>query len=74
MSAVENASTREEMPERGTRFEVLKLLDSSACRLHVSREELVLALSDKSEAKRFKQKHGIDPRSISSLLAGLFAG
>lgn len=53
---------------------VLELLDSGACRLNVSREELVLALADKSEARRFKEKHGVDPQNVGSLVAGLFAG
>ena len=53
---------------------VLEAIDAGACRLHVSREELVLALADKDEAKRFKKKHGVDPRNVGSLVAGLFAG
>jgi predicted MFS family arabinose efflux permease len=53
---------------------VLNLLDAGACRLHVSREELVLALADKDEAKRFRKEHGVDPRNVGSLVAGLFAG
>lgn len=49
----------------------LELLDTGACRLRVSREELVLGLSSDKEAKRFKQQHGVDPRSVTSLLGGL---
>ena len=48
--------------------QALKLLDSSACKLGSSREELVLAIADKDEAKRFEQKHGVDPRTASGLL------
>jgi hypothetical protein len=51
--------------------QVLKLLDSTACKLGSSREELVLALADKDEAKRFKEEHGVDPRTVSGLLRAL---
>jgi MFS family permease len=51
--------------------QVLKLLDSTACKLGSSREELVLALADKSEAERFKREHGVDPRTIGGLLTAL---
>jgi Major Facilitator Superfamily len=49
----------------------LQALDATACRLHSSREELVLALADPAEAKRFQQRHGTDPRSPGSLIQGL---
>lgn len=49
----------------------LEVLDAGACRLRVSREELVLALADEDAAKRFEQRHGVDPRSVTSLLGGL---
>jgi MFS family permease len=48
--------------------QALKLLDSSACKLGSSREELVLAIADKDEAKRFEREHGVDPRTASGLL------
>jgi MFS family permease len=51
--------------------QVLKLLDSTACKLGSSREELVLALADKSEAKRFEREHGVDPRTVGGLLQAL---
>ncbi|HEY4280015.1 MAG TPA: MFS transporter [Conexibacter sp.] len=51
----------------------LQLIDAGACRLGVSREELVLALSSDSEAKKFETKHGVDPRSVTSLLGGLLS-
>jgi hypothetical protein len=53
---------------------VLALLDQAACRLGSSREELVLALADKEDAKRFQEKHGVDPRSVGGLLGGLLGG
>ncbi len=47
---------------------VLRGLDAVACRLGASREELVLALADKSEAERFRRRHGFSPRSVEALL------
>jgi MFS family permease len=47
---------------------VLRGLDVTACRLGASREELVLALADKSEAERFRRRHGVSPRSFQALL------
>ena len=47
---------------------VLKAVDGAACRLGATREELVLALADKSEAQRFEDKHGVDPRTIGAFL------
>jgi hypothetical protein len=52
----------------------LELLDSTACRLHASREELVLALADDEDRRRFEDRHGVDPRSLSSVLGALFSG
>jgi predicted MFS family arabinose efflux permease len=52
----------------------LDLLDKAACRLGSSREELVLALSNKGDAKRFEAEHGVNPRSVAGLLGGLFLG
>ncbi len=49
----------------------LEAIDAGACRLRVSREALVLALADEDEAKRFEQRYGVDPRSVTSLLGGL---
>ena len=54
--------------------QALKLLDSTACRLHSSREELVLALADPKDRERFKERHGVDVRSISSVLGSLISG
>ncbi|MEA2268296.1 MAG: hypothetical protein QOC64_906, partial [Solirubrobacteraceae bacterium] len=52
----------------------LQLLDATACQLGSSREELVLALSDPAEARRFKERHGVDPRSVGGLLQVLLGG
>jgi hypothetical protein len=52
----------------------LELLDTTACRLHASREELVLALADAQDRKRFVERHGVDPRSPASVLGGLLGG
>jgi MFS family permease len=49
----------------------LEALDSAACRLHTSREELVLGLASEEGAQQFEQRHGVDPRSAGSLLQGL---
>jgi hypothetical protein len=51
--------------------QALRLLDSTACKLGSSREELVLAIADKDEAKRFKREHGVDPRTAAGLLQAL---
>src|SRR4051812_1125469 len=50
----------------------LRQLDKSACKIGSSREELVLALADKGEAKTFKEKYGVDPRSAAGLIGLLF--
>jgi hypothetical protein len=54
--------------------QALRLLDSTACRLHASREEVVLALADEQDRKRFEEKHGVDVRSVSSVLGSLISG
>jgi MFS family permease len=48
--------------------QVLRLLDSAACKAGSSREELVLALADKDEAKRFEREHGVNPRTAAGIL------
>jgi predicted MFS family arabinose efflux permease len=51
----------------------LAVLDQAACRLHTSREELVLALASPAEAKRFAAAHdGVNPHSIISPFISLF--
>ncbi len=52
----------------------LELLDVTACRLGSSREELVLALADTDDARRFEERHGTNPRSVTGLLSGLLGG
>jgi hypothetical protein len=43
----------------------LALVDQAACRLHTSREELVLALASRAESQRFAATHdGINPHAI----------
>jgi predicted MFS family arabinose efflux permease len=49
----------------------LEVLDTTACKVGATREELVLALADEQERKRFERRHGVDPRSLSTLLQGL---
>jgi predicted MFS family arabinose efflux permease len=51
--------------------QALALLDRAACRYGSSREELVLALADKDDAKRFQKEHGVNPRSALGILQGL---
>jgi MFS family permease len=54
--------------------QALKLLDTAACRVGSSREELVLGLADPDDARRFKAKHGVDPRSVAGVLGRLIGG
>lgn len=49
----------------------LELLDTTACKAGSTREELVLALADEQDRARFEREHGVDPRSLSTLLQGL---
>ncbi len=47
-------------------------LDAIACRLHTSREEIVLAFVDPAEGRRFAAAHpGYDPSAVTSLFGGL---
>jgi predicted MFS family arabinose efflux permease len=52
----------------------LTSLDRIACHFGSSREELVLALADSGEARRYKKRHGVDPRAGGNLLEGLIGG
>jgi predicted MFS family arabinose efflux permease len=54
--------------------QALALLDRAACRLGSSREELVLALADEDDAKRFQREHGVNPRTLRGVLQGLLGG
>jgi MFS family permease len=49
----------------------LELLDTTACRAGSTREELVLALTDDQDRRRFEARHGVDPRSLNTVLQGL---
>jgi len=49
----------------------LEALDAAACRFGSSREELVLALADEQAARRYEAEHGVDPRSLRSVVGGL---
>jgi hypothetical protein len=49
-------------------------LDQIACHFGSSREQLVLALADPGEARRYKARYGVDPRSAGNLLEGLIGG
>jgi predicted MFS family arabinose efflux permease len=51
----------------------LEVLDTTACKVGATREELVLGLADEQERERFERRHGVDPRSLSTLLQGLFS-
>jgi hypothetical protein len=50
------------------------VLDAAACRDGTSREELVLAIVDDREAKRYEAEHGRNPRDVLALLASLLGG
>ena len=54
--------------------QVLKGLDRTACKNGSSREELVLAIADDREARRYEAEHGRDPRDVLGLLASLLGG
>jgi hypothetical protein len=47
---------------------VLSALDGTACKLHVSREDLVLALADSGSLERFAREHGITNREAEELV------
>jgi hypothetical protein len=47
---------------------VLSALDGTACKLHVSREDLVLALADSGSLDRFAREHGITNREAEELV------
>jgi hypothetical protein len=47
---------------------VLSALDGAACRLHVSREEMVLALANADTRKQFVREHDISNAELESLV------
>jgi len=49
----------------------LMALDRAACLFGSSREELALALANATEARAYRRRYGVDPRSVSDLLGGL---
>jgi MFS family permease len=67
---------RRELPQTGgvegfLQDRALEVLDTSACRAGSTREELVLALADERDRRRFEHDHGVDPRSLSNILQSL---
>jgi hypothetical protein len=46
----------------------LVALDEAACRFGSSREELALALADEDAAQEYEERHGVNPRSLESLI------
>lgn len=74
--AIRDPCQRRELPNTGglegfIQNRALEVLDTTACRAGSSREELVLALADDADRRRFEREHGVDPRSLSTLLRGL---
>jgi hypothetical protein len=47
---------------------VLSALDGAACELHVSREEMVLALANQDSRERFARDHGISNERLEQLV------
>jgi hypothetical protein len=47
---------------------VLSSLDGAACELHVSREEMVLALANRDSRERFAREHGITNERLEQLV------
>ena len=47
---------------------VLSALDGAACELHVSREEMVLALANRDSRERFAREHGISNERLEQLV------
>jgi hypothetical protein len=78
--AILDPCTAKRTPARGggptgaLQQQALALLDKTACRLGSSREELVLALADEDDAKRFQREHGVNPRSLGGILRALLGG
>ena len=47
---------------------VLSSLDGAACKLHVSREDMVLALAKKDSREQFAREHGISNAKLEDLV------
>ena len=76
---LDSCTAKRKLPQTGglggfIQDQALRLLDTTACRYHASREELVLGLTSAADAKRFKERHGVDPRKIGGLLRALLGG
>jgi predicted MFS family arabinose efflux permease len=74
---IANPCEDRDVPKSGGLFgflqdSALTLADRAACKYGSSREELVLALADDAEQKRFEAKYGVNPRSAKDLLSGIF--
>jgi predicted MFS family arabinose efflux permease len=51
----------------------LRGLDIAACHFGSSREALVLALADSGDARRYQQRYGVNPRSLSSIVGSFLS-
>jgi hypothetical protein len=76
--AIRDPCQKRDLPQLGgvqgfLQDQALRLLDTTACKLGSSREELVLALADNEERRRFQERYGVDPRSAAGILGRLFA-
>jgi hypothetical protein len=76
--AIRDPCQKRDLPQLGgvqgfLQDQALRLLDTTACKLGSSREELVLALADNDERRRFQDRYGVDPRSAAGILGRLFA-
>jgi hypothetical protein len=49
----------------------LRGVDIAACQFGSTREELVLALANEDDARRYEAEYGVNPRSPSSVLSSL---
>jgi hypothetical protein len=49
--------------------EALRMLDEAACKAGSTREELALALFNRTRAREFEERYGVDPRSTIPLLS-----
>jgi MFS family permease len=52
----------------------LVAIDRAACHASSSREALVVALTNDSAAQEYKDRYGVDPNSITSLLGAVIGG
>jgi hypothetical protein len=74
--AIQDPCRQRDLPNTGgiegfIQNRAIEVLDTTACRAGSSREELVLALADESDRRKFVREHHVDPRSLSTLLQGL---